>query len=188
MGFKSLYRECRQIKEQWTRRLLPRLLVLPLPQGLLVTRGRQLQQLLACQVEGTGQTWVRELKPEQHLGLLELLLVIMVDPARRRRRKTRDLDQRRRRKRIKRGLGQGRRRRRRRREAGLDQEAPPAALDQTPTDLTLSVAADDQSAVLVIFVKNIMVLIVKKGMFNSCLCLKTSICKFHRRKGNYISF
>merc|ERR1712037_627114 len=96
-------------------------------------------------------------------------------------------DQRRRRKRIKRGLGQGRRRRRRR-EAGLDQEAPPAALDQTPTDLTLSVAADDQSAVLVIFVKKIMVLIMKKGMFNSRLCLKTSTCKFHKRKGNYISF
>merc|ERR1712210_426573 len=124
----------------WIRRLLPRLLVPPLPQGLLVTRGRQPRQLLACQVEGgTGQAGAMELWPEQHSVLLELLLVTMVDPARRRRRKTRGLDQRRRRKRTKSGLGQGRRRRRR--EAGLSQEARPAALDPTPTDLTLSATA-----------------------------------------------
>merc|ERR1719490_208654 len=82
-----------------------------------------------------------ELWPEQHSVLLELLLVTMVVPARRRRRKTRGLDQRRRRKRTKSGLVQGRRRRRRRREAGLSQEARPAALDPTPTDLTLSATA-----------------------------------------------
>merc|ERR1712037_987129 len=115
------------IEQQWTRRLLPRLLVPPLPQGLLVTRGRQPRQLLACQVEGgTGQAGVTEPWLEQHSVLF---LVTMVDPARRRRRKTR-------------GLAQGRRRRRRRRrEAGLSQEARPAALDPTPTDLTLSATA-----------------------------------------------
>merc|ERR1712126_726298 len=64
-----------QIKEQpkWTRRLLPRLLVLLLPQGLLVRRGRQPQQLLACQVE----VQVGE-EQEQHLVRLELLLVIII--------------------------------------------------------------------------------------------------------------
>ena len=71
--------------------------------------------------------------------LLELLLVIMavVDQVRRRR-KTRGLDQRRRRRRTRRGRGQRRRRRRRKvREVGR-QEVPPAALDQTQTDLMLS--------------------------------------------------
>ena len=100
------------------------------------------QSLLAkaCQVEGgTGQAGVTEPWLEQHSVPLEQLLVTIVDPARRRRRKTRGLAQRRRRKRTKSGLGQGRRRRRRRRrEAGLIQEARPAALDPTPTDPTLS--------------------------------------------------
>merc|ERR1712130_1081636 len=113
-------RDCRHhIEQQWTRRLLLRLLVLPLPPGLLVTRGRLLQQLLACQVG--VQVVDREPWLEQHLVLLELLLVTMV------------VDQMRRKRRIKRGLGPRRRRRRRRREAGR-QEAPPAALDQTPTE------------------------------------------------------
>merc|ERR1712172_316215 len=121
------------IEQQWTRRLLPRLLVLRLPRGLLVTRARQPQQLLAWQVVATGQVVEgTELQLEQRLALLELLLVIMavavVDRARRRRRrKTRGQDQRRRRRRT-RGRAQKRRRRRRKvREAGR-QEVPPAVL------------------------------------------------------------
>merc|ERR1711971_631065 len=115
------------IEQQWTRRLLPRLLVLRLPRGLLVTRARQPQQLLAWQVVATGQVVEgTELQLEQRLVLLELLLVIMavavVDRARRRRRKRRGRDQKR------------RRRRRKVREAGR-QEVPPAVLDLTQTDL-----------------------------------------------------
>merc|ERR1711971_258605 len=116
------------IEQQWTRRLLPRLLVLRLPRGLLVTRARQPQQLLAWQVVATGQVVEgTELQLEQRLVLLELLLVIMavavVDRARRRRRRKR------------RGRAQKRRRRRRKvREAGR-QEVPPAVLDLTQTDL-----------------------------------------------------
>merc|ERR1711971_327537 len=129
------------IEQQWTRRLLPRLLVLRLPRGLLVTRARQPQQLLAWQVVATGQVVEgTELQLEQRLVPLELLLVIMVavlDRARRRRRrKIRDLDQRRRRRRTRRGRGQ-RKKRRKVREAGR-QEVPPAVLDLTQTDLAFS--------------------------------------------------